>query len=302
MLKTKLSIVIVNYNTRDLILDCLTSIKNSEGIDFGVKVIVVDNASQDGSVEELAKLKWITLIPSSANLGFAKGNNLALKELDGEYVWFLNPDTVVEPNTIAFMTTYMDNHPEVGMATPKLVLPDGKLDKNCHRGFPTPQRAMWHFLGLDLLFPKSALFAGYYLGNLPADQESEVDVIGGSSVLIRRSVGEDVGWWDETYFMYGEDIALAWEVKQLGLKVMYVPGVYIHHYHGASSGLKGSSASVSKASKETKIRSAQATVSAMRIFYKKYYQGKYPPLLTRLVLFTISALGILRVLRLRLFS
>ena len=300
--ETKLSIVILNYNTKELVLDCLTSIKNSQDTDFVIKVIVVDNASTDNSAEELKKLSWITLIENSTNVGFAKGNNLALNEIEGDYVWFLNPDTVVEPNTISFMVSYMDEHPDVGMATPKLTLPGGRLDKNCHRGFPTPGSSMWHFLGLDRLFPRSKTLAHYYLGHLPEDQETEVDVIGGSSVLIRKSVGEKVGWWDETYFMYGEDIALAYEVKKLGMKVMYVPQGLIHHYHGASSGLKGTSSTVTKATKEVKIRSAAATISAMSTFYHKYYQGKYHPLVTRLVLATISFLGMVRILKLRILG
>lgn len=298
----KLTIVILNYNTRELVHDLLTSIKNSTGIDFGIKVIVVDNASDDGSVEALKKIKWIKLIPSPENLGFAKGNNLAVPHIEGEYTWFLNPDTVVEPDTLAYMVRYMDSHPEIGIATPRLELPGGKLDKNSHRGFPTPWNSLSHFLGLDILFPHSKTFSGYYLGHLSTRTESEVDAVGGSSLLVRTEVGEKIGWWSEDYFMYGEDIDFAYKVKELGYKVMFVPQVLVHHYHGASSGLKKTSKAVTKASRETRLRATQATIDAMRIFYRKYYQNKFPPFLTSLVLLSISLLGKLRVVKIKLFG
>jgi len=297
---TKLTIVILNYNTKELVTDLLASIKNSTAIKFTIKVIVIDNASTDDSVKTLQQIKWIQLIESHENLGFARGNNLSLPYLEGEYTWFLNPDTVVEPNAIAYMIQYMDDHPSVGMATPRLELPSGKLDKNSHRGFPTPWNSLSHFLGLDIIFPRSKTFSGYYLGHLDEKIESQVDVIGGSSLLVRTDLGQKIGWWSEDYFMYGEDIDFAYKVKQLGYQIMYVPAVLIHHYHGASSGLKPTSKSVTKASKATKIRSAQATIDAMRIFYRKYYQDKYSPLLTNSVLFAISALGFIRMLKIRL--
>ncbi len=302
MLNHKLTIVSVNYNSESLLLDLLNSIKNSTNIDFGIKVIVVDNASNLDSLERLKKIKWITLIGSDKNLGFSGGNNLAVPYIEGEYVWFLNPDTYVEPDTISFMVKYMDNHREVGVATPKLVLPNGTFDKNCHRGFPTPWNSLCHFLGLGKLFPRSKSFSGYYMGNLSPTKEAEVDVVGGSSLLVRREVGEQIGWWDESYFMYGEDIAFTYEVKKRGYKVMYVPQVIVHHHHGASSGLKKSSSSVTRASKETKLKSTAATIAAMRIFYNKYYSGKYPFLLTNTILLGISVVGSLRIIRIKLFG
>ncbi len=297
----KLTIVILNFNTRELVLDCLSSIKNSQEVNFPVKIIVVDNASSDGSGEELQKLNWLTLIENPENRGFSAGNNTAVSKFAGKYVWFLNPDTVLEPKTLVHMVDFMDKHPDVGIATPKLTLTNGSFDKNCHRGFPTPWNSFCHFSGLDALFPKSRLFAGYYLGFIAPNIESEVDVIGGSSVLIRRQVGNKIKWWSEHYFMYGEDIDLAFRVKQAGFKVMYVPSALIHHYHGASSGLKKSSHKVTKATRETKIRSAQAGIDAMKTFYGKFYREKYPKIVTKAVLTGISLLGSFRIIRLRIF-
>ena len=208
----------------------------------------------------------------------------------------MHPDTTVGPNTISFLVDYIQNHPEVGIASPKLILPDGSFDKNGHRGFPTVWNSFCHFLALDKVFPTSKLFAGYYLGHLPTDQTTEVDVVGGSSVLMSRKVGEQVGWWDEDYFMYGEDIDLAYRVKQAGYTVMFVPVVIMHHYHGASSGLKKSSSHITTATRETRLRSVRASTDAMRIFYAKHYAVKHHPLINRLVYLGISLLTQVRML------
>lgn len=281
--KIRLSVVIVNYNTRELVQKCIASIKSSVGLTFGIKIIVVDNASTDGSAALLQRLAGITFIQAPANLGFSRGNNLAIPELVGEYVWFLNPDTQVEPNTINFMVTYLDTHPDVGVATPKLVLPDGRFDPNCHRAFPGIWNTFCHFSGLGKLFPTSKLFSGYYLGYLPVNQECEVDVVGGSSLLTRTSLAKQVGWWDEDYFMYGEDIEFTYRVKQLGFKVMYVPNAFIYHYHGAASGLKKSSSHVTTADYATRKRSLLATTNAMRIFFRKHHEPHNSRLTNRLV-------------------
>jgi len=294
MLKTKLTIVILNFNTKELILDCLASIKNSVHLDYFIKVIVVDNASSDGSITELEKIPWITLVKSPRNIGFSAGNNLAVPFLEGTYTWFLNPDTVVEPDTISKLISYMDEHKTAGVATPRILLPGGKLDKNCHRGLPTPWNSLCHFIGLDRLFPRSRVTAGYYLGHLPEDKTTEVDVVMGSSLLTRTKIGQKIGWWDESYFMYGEDIDFSLKVKRLKYKVMYVPTAIIHHYHGASSGLKKTSLHITKADKSTKLRSVKAGTEAMKKFYLKYYQGNYHPLVTKIIVATISIIGTIR--------
>ena len=167
MNKAKLTVVTINYNLAPLVANLVESIKNSSSLDFKVKIIVVDNKSTDNSVAKLKKIAGITFIPSSVNGGFAYGNNLARPYFEGKYIWFLNPDTTVERNTILYMINYMDQHPEVGLATPKLVLPDGRFDRNCHRSFPGVWNSMSHFIGLDKLFPKSRLFSAYLLGYLP---------------------------------------------------------------------------------------------------------------------------------------
>lgn len=250
----KLSIITVNYNSKTLVKELVDSINKSK-IDFGIKIIVVENSQED-----LSDIAGITYLKNKGNLGFSNGNNLGVTQAMGDYVWFMNPDTTVDPDTIAFMINYMDKHPEVGIATPKVVLQNGKLDRNCRRMFPTPINALKRFLGLD----------GYFI-TTPENQEVEVDSVMGSSLLVRRTLGEKIGWWDEDYFMYGEDLEFCWQIKHLGFKIMYVPNVIVHHHHGASSGLKKTSQNVTKANNETRKRSILASTEAMRIFYKKHY-------------------------------
>jgi GT2 family glycosyltransferase len=288
-----LSIITVNYNSSKLLLNLIDSITNSR-LGFSYEHLVVDNGSSEDTTI-LRDNPHIVYI-QSINNGFSCGNNLAISRARGNYLWFLNPDTTVETDAISYLLTYLKNHPDVGIVSPKLVLPTGDIDKNCHRGFPTIANSLFHFLKLDALFPTSKLFAGYFMGHLPLDQEREVDAVGGSSVLMPRAVGEKVGWWDEDYFMYGEDIDLAYRVKQAGFKVMYVPAVTVHHHHGASSGLKSTSSVVSIATKETRIRSVKATTNAMRIFYKKHLASQKSKLTNNLVYLGIDILEKLRLM------
>ena len=255
--KIKLTIVTVNYNSAKLTEELVASVKASKNIDFGIKIVVVEN-----SEENLSDISGITYLKNRGKIGFSHGNNLGLTKAEGDYVWFLNPDTTVDPDTIAYMIRYMDTHPEVGIATPKLILPNGLLDKNCRRLFPTLGNSLKHFLKIG---------SGYYVGG-DIDVETEVDVVMGSSLLVRRELGDKINWWDEDYFMYGEDIEFCWQVKNLDNKIMYVPEVIVHHHHGASSGLKKTSQKLTIASREIKIRSTLATTGAMRIFYKKHYE------------------------------
>jgi len=256
--KIKLTIITVNFNSAKLVEELVASIRNSQSIDFGIKIIIIENSG-----ENLSNVSGITYLKNKGNIGFSSGNNLGVTKAEGEYIWFLNPDTTVDQNTISYMIRYMDTHPGVGIATPKLVLPNGLLDKNCRRLFPTLTNSLKHFLKIG---------NGYYI-NSDIDQETEVDSVMGSSLLVRKNLGEKIGWWDEDYFMYGEDIEFCWQVKNLGHKIMYVPQVIVHHHHGASSGLKKTSEHITKADNFVKRRAILGSTNAMRIFYKKHYAG-----------------------------
>lgn len=279
-----LSIIIVSFNTKKFLKKCVNSIFESSG-SFSFEIIVVDNASTDRTVEDLRGLKKkIKIIENSVNLGFSKANNQGIKIAKGRYLLFLNPDTEVYPDSLSYMIKFMDKNKNVGAATCKVVLPNGKLDDSAHRGFPTPWNALSYFSGLYKLLPRSKLFSGYHLGWMDLSKEHEIDVLGGSFMFVRREGGEEVGWWDEDYFFYGEDIDFCFRLKEKGWKIFYVPQVKILHYKGISSGIKRESADLTTAKKQTKRIATLARYNAMKIFYKKHYTNKYPRALTWLVL------------------
>src|SRR3990167_7786600 len=262
-----LSIIIVSFNTRDLTIECIRSIvrtvkKNS------YEIIVVDNNSEDDSVSEILKLKLanLKLIQNKENVGFSRANNIGVKEARGRFVLFLNTDTVVYENTIDGVVEFMDHNKDAGAATCFVRLPSGRLDDASHRGFPTPWRALSHFSSLSKLFKKSKIFAGYSLGHLDLNKTHEVDALAGAFMLVRREAGEQVRWWDEDFFLYGEDIDFCYRLKEKGWKVMFLPKVSVLHYHGISSGIKKHSSNLSLASEKTRLRALKASTEAMKIF------------------------------------
>jgi len=240
------AIIIVNYNTRDLLQDCLQSIYAS--IDAPeYKVYVVDNASTDGSAEMVSvQFPQVQLIASPENGGYACGNNLGLKavgftqEYDinslPRYVLLLNPDTVLPPTALRDMVDYLDAHPEAGAAGPKLVRQDGTLDVACRRSFPSPKVAFYRLSGLSRIFPKSKRFNRYNMGYLSPDEETEVDAIVGAFALIRREALLDAGvFLDESFYMYGEDLDLFLRIHKAGWTIRYNPAVTVLHYKGQST-------------------------------------------------------------------
>lgn len=289
--KIKLSIVIVNFNTRDLLAKCLLSLPRCDVF----KIIVVDNASTDGSAAMVRKdFPKVTLLASRTNDGYAKNNNKARKVAEGEYVLFLNSDTEVYSGTGEAMADYMDRNSEVGIATCLTILPDGSLYYACHRGFPTLWNSLCYFLGLARMFPKVKLFAGYTATYLPIDKIHEIDACSGTFLMIRKNLLDEVGWFDEDYFAFGEDIEMCYRVKELGYKVMFNPTVSILHHWGASSGLKSTSKMVTTARLENSQRWNWARYQAMKLFYNKHYRRKYPELVHGLVFFAIGLAGRLR--------
>ncbi len=300
MAKVDLSIIILVYNAKEYLEGCIESIKRSDLGKITWEIVLVDNLSADGSREWISNLahknKHITAVLNLSNLGFSKGNNTGVKIASGKYVLFLNPDTVLPSNVLQKVFDYMEGHPDVGIATPGLVLQTGELDSVSHRGYPTPWNAFSHFIGLRSLFPKSKLFAGYTMGWLIDNQEPhEVEAISGAFFFVRREVGEQTGWWDEDYFMYGEDIDFSYRIKKAGWKVMFLPGLKVLHYGGVSAGIRKHIRSVSNASPETRLRSAKASICAMRIFFEKHYKKRYS-----LPMRLITGIGIFLLEQLRL--
>lgn len=287
-MQVDLGIVIVNWNTRDLLLRCLETVFASEG-GLQCRVVVVDNASTDGSADAVRQqFPAAEVIASEINGGFSYGNNLGLRHLgfrgagdvDADaprYALLLNPDTEVEPGSLAGMTRYMDAYPEVGVAGPKLVLPDGSLDLACRRSFPTPAVAFYRFSGLAKLFPKSPRFARYNMTFVDVDQELEVDSVVGAYMQVRREAIERVGLLDETFFMYGEDLDWAFRVKNAGWKVMYHPQVTVKHVKRAAS----------RRSKKAQMEFTRA----MLLFYRKHYRKTTPLPVHLLVLLGLLVKG-----------
>ena len=209
--KIKLSIVILNYNTEGLLRQCLSSLPKRP--DY--QTIVVDNASTDNSVAMVQKeFPWVTLVKNRENYGFTKGNNAAKKVAKGEDVLFLNSDTEVYPGTLERMVRFMDETPQAGISTCMVELPNKGMYYASHRGFPTPWNSLLYFLGLP----------SDYRGNLKLlSTIHEIDACSGTFLLIRKKLLDKIGWFDEDYFSYGEDIEMCYRVKELGYKVYFVP-------------------------------------------------------------------------------
>lgn len=292
-----LSIVIVSFNTKDLLVECIDSIQDTVK-KSKFELIIVDNASTDGTQDVLnqisKKLNNITVIHNKENTGFSKANNQGIKKSSGKYLLFLNPDMVMYDKAIDGMTDYMNKHEDVGASTCFIELPDGTLDDAAHRAFPTPWNALCHFTKLSKIFSKTKMFGGYNLGYLDLKTTHEIDALAGAFMFTRREAGEQVGWWDEDYFWYGEDIDFCYRLKQSGWKIMYVPDFKVLHYKGASGGIKKTTKHVTKATKETKAKAQKARFNAMRIFYKKHYNEEHNKLLSWLVIKGISIVEIVK--------
>jgi hypothetical protein len=293
-----LSIVIVNYNTCQLLDDCLTSLLAAEQPAGGMEIIVVDNASSDGS-QAMVRQKYplVQLVASEENRGFSTANNLGTAVATGRTILFLNSDTRIEPDALVKPLAYLDQHPEVGALTVRLIYPNGERDPDNHRGFPTPWNAICHFSGLSRLFPKDSRFNGYFQSYQNMSKTHPVDVIAGSYMLMPMALCRELGGWDETYFFYGEDIDFCYRIRQAGYQIIYYPHVHVLHYKGASSGLRKESAEIARPSKETRIKVAKESVRAMKIFYGKFYRQQYPWMVTAVVLAGIQIRGWLRILK-----
>lgn len=294
----KLSVIIVNYNTRQLLDDCLYSLFEAERPSGGLEVIVVDNASSDGS-QAMVKEQYsdVVLIESEENLGFSNANNRGVMAASGDIVLFLNSDTRVAPDALVKPANYLITHPTVGALTVHLVYPNGERDPDNHRGFPTPWNALCHFAGLSRLFPERPLFNGYFQSYADFSTIHPVEVIAGSYMMMPLALCRALGGWDERYFFYGEDIDLCYRIHEAGYQIIYYPEVSVIHYKGASSGLRKESAHLAKPPRETRIKVAKASVRAMQIFYDKFYREKYPWVVTAAVLSGIRLRGWLRILR-----
>lgn len=257
-----ISIVIVNYNVKDFLLECLRSVENSTG-GLNVETIVVDNDSKDGSVEFLKPLfpnvKFISL---KENVGFGRANNIGFKESKGKYILILNPDTILEETTLSTMYDYMEKHGEVGISGCKVLNSDGSFQPACRRGFPTPWASFSKLFGLQKLFPGSKLFGKYNQTFRSVDETYYIDAVIGAFMFCRREVIEQTGGFDPDFFMYGEDIDLCFRAHKAGWKIAYVHSCSIIHYKGEST-------------RRSSINDVKHFYNAMEIFTKKHYSRSF---------------------------
>jgi GT2 family glycosyltransferase/lipopolysaccharide/colanic/teichoic acid biosynthesis glycosyltransferase len=261
-MKKDLSVVIVNYNVKVFLEQCLIAIERARG-NLNIEIFVVDNASVDGS-QAMVKKRFpnVRLIENIRNVGFSTANNQALKKAQGEYILILNPDTLIQEDTLLTLKKQLDEDPVLGAVGCKLLNPDGSYQINSRRSFPTPWVAFSRIVGLSRMFPKSHLFGKYNLTYLDPDEESEVDVLSGSLMMLRRKTIEQVGSFDEDYFMYGEDIDLSYRIKKAGWKIMYTPATKAIHYKGEST-------------KKSEFSAITRFYSTMLIFVRKHFGGRY---------------------------
>jgi len=278
-----LSIVILSYNTKEMLHDCLRSVsENIGGVVYNAlagmraEVFVVDSGSTDGSIELVReRFPWVDLTITQGFGGFAHANNLALRRAVGRYQLLLNSDTILPSGALLKVIAFMDSHLEIGVLGIKLVKGDGSLDLACRRGFPTPLASFYRLSGLARLFPHSPRFARYNLTYLDPDQTTEVDSVCGAFMLVRKEAIEQVGLLDESFYFYGEDLDWAFRFKEKGWKVFYYPEVQALHYKGQTSHKQSE-------------RMIHEFYRAMEVFYRKHYAAQNSPLLRWLVLVGIK--------------
>jgi GT2 family glycosyltransferase len=296
-MKIKLTVVILNYNTAFYLKECLISLKKIRK-EVNFEVFVIDNGSKDGSVLMVKRdFPWVEkIIKNKTNIGFAAGNNKAKPYARGEFVLFLNPDTIVKKGSFKKPLEFMEENKDVGAVTCKIVLPDGNLDKDSRRSFVTPWTGLTHiYLKLDRIFPKSKIFAKYWYGYISADTIHEVDALQGAYFMTRKKILDSVEWFDEDYFLNGEDIDLSWKIKNKGWKIFYYPLASIVHVKGVAKG-KVKSKNYKIPLRE-KLKYRLAEVNAMELFFRKRLWDNYPLLYNYFVLSGIKILKFVRVTR-----
>ncbi len=281
----KLSIIIPSYNSKKVTDHCLMSLlKNLRRENaFDYEIIVVDNASTDGSQAAIKKydsrFKSLKLIKNRKNVGFSKANNQALKVVQGEYILFLNSDVIVDSVNLKRLLYYLDSKPDVGVCTVRVNLSDGLIDPASHRGFPTIWNSCSYFLKLEKLFGRvpymNRIFGGYHLIWNDLQTIHEIDSPSGAFYLSRKKILDEVKGFDEGFFMYGEDLDLSLRIKELGYKILYYPFFHVTHLKYAS----GLETTNSKVQQEIK----QYFYDAMKIFYKKHYEKNHSAIINKII-------------------
>lgn len=256
----QLSVIIVNFNVKHFLEQCLHSVlKAAEGI--ATEVIVVDNNSSDNSIHYLLpKFPTVKFIANTENLGFAKACNEGLKTSSGHYILFLNPDTIVPEDCFKKCISFFEQHTQAGALGVKMLDGSGRFLKESKRAFPSPLTSLYKLFGLAKLFPRSKTFSTYHLGHLPENKNHEVDVLAGAFMMVKKEILEKIGSFDETFFMYGEDIDLSYRIQKAGYRNYYFADCSIIHFKGEST-RKGS------------MNYVRMFYNAMSVFVRKHYGG-----------------------------
>lgn len=262
----KLSVIIVNYNVKYYLDQCIRSVLRAfEEMNTPAEIIVVDNHSADGSVDYLEQrypqklFPMVRFVRSAHNLGFARANNIAIRQSRGEYVLLLNPDTIVGEDALKASVDFMDVHEDAGAVGVRMLGAQGRRAMESRRGLPTPMVSFFKMLGFCNRWPHHRLFGKYYMGYLPWDEPSQIEVVSGAYCMLRRKALDEVGLLDEDFFMYGEDIDLSYRVLKGGYRNYYLP-VDILHYKGEST-------------QKSSFRYVHVFYEAMLIFFRKHYSG-----------------------------
>lgn len=271
---TTLSIIIVHFNTPDLLKNCINSIYAAKKNADAWEVIVIDNGSTEENKKQLNVLEkieqfksFVRIVYEKDNLGFSGGNNVGIKQARGKYILLLNSDTEIQGTAIQSTIGVFEN-PQVGAATCKLVLPNGSLDPACHRGFPTPWAALTYFSGLEKIFPFIPLLTHYHMLDKNFSEIHEIDLPSGAFFMIRKEILTKVGLLDEDFFMYGEDIDWAYRIKKNGYKILFVPtGTVLH--------IKKQSGRQSQ-NPDLKRKTDVFFYETMKLFYQKHFEHVYP--------------------------
>jgi GT2 family glycosyltransferase len=258
-----LSICIVSLEARNYLRDCLRSIAASTP-ELEYEIIVVDQSSQDGTVEMLqSDFPEIKLLQTVGNEGFTRPMNLAMQAAQGKFIALLNPDTLVHSDALVRLCAFLASHPEAGIVGPKVLNPDGTLQAPCRRGDSRPWAVISYFTGLSILFPDKAFFNGYLLSHLAEDQLHVVDGVSGSCMVIRREVVDEIGFLDEIFFAYQEDADYCLRTRQAGWQVFYYPEAEITHFGGQGG------------SRVQPYRSILAWHKSYFKYYRKHFAADY---------------------------
>ncbi|HIM83668.1 MAG TPA: glycosyltransferase family 2 protein [Candidatus Marinimicrobia bacterium] len=270
MPQKKVSVCIVTLNASKYLHHCLTLLEQSQGAEVE-QIIVVDNRSNDNTVKMIhEKHSSVTLIQNNRNEGYTIPMNRAMKEADGEYLLILNPDAFVKPKAVAALANFLDLHPEVGIAGPKVLNVDGTFQKSCRRGVARPWNVISYFTGLAARFPDNSKYTGYHLSHLDENILNEVDGVSGSCMMIRRNLIDKIDCFDERFFAYQEDSDYCFRAKAAGWKIYYVPEAEVIHDAG-----RGGSAVY-------KYRSLFEWHRSYYLLYKKHFSADYFPLVNGL--------------------